>query len=72
MTSTKSAGNKAAQQTPAAPGHLCLCFSPDKAAEHRVTSLADFLQHKAAADAAGSGITWLHCEQPDAALVAAM
>lgn len=72
MTSTNSAGNKAAQQTPAAPGHLCLCFSPDKADEHRVTTLADFLQHKAAADAAGSGITWLHCEQPDAALVAAI
>ncbi len=80
MTPENSASNSAPEQTPAAtaevkenqPGHLCLCYSQEKASEYRVTTFADFLQHQEAEEEGGRGITWLHCEQPDSALVAAI
>lgn len=48
-------------------GHLCLCYSPQRAREYQVSSFEEFLQRKTT-----EGITWLHCEQPDTALVAAI
>ena len=81
MIPEDSSGNLAAESASAGPvstgnatppGHLCLCYSPEKAGEYRVATLADFLHCKETAAAAGSSITWLHCEQADAALVAAI
>lgn len=87
MTPDDSASNLATEPGPAAPvpasptsptsnaarpGHLCLCYSQHQASEYQINSFAEFLQHKEAADNAGPAITWLHCEQPDAALVAAI
>lgn len=79
MTSAHDANNFDAEQAPAnmpqvpddvaapASGHLCLCYSPQGAREYQVSSFEEFLQRKTT-----EGITWLHCEQPDTALVAAI
>ncbi|NLZ17532.1 MAG: magnesium/cobalt transporter CorA [Desulfobulbaceae bacterium] len=50
-----------------APGHACLCYNQDQAHEYHVSSLEDLLQYKG-----GDCIVWLHCEQPDTALITAI
>ncbi len=47
--------------------HLCLCYNQEGAQEYQISNFEEFLRHKNT-----KGITWLHCEQPDASLVAAI